>query len=110
MYLIYFVVFILFASVIFFMRMASGEEAIEKMNEAEKQFFEEKIQKIEIGDSYEGVKEVLGTPDRGDGTKRPTWKVLETKGGSQVAIYLSETDTVFKIRWMKMGKFAWEKN
>lgn len=89
--------------------MASGEKAIEKMNAEEKQYFEEKIIKIEVGAAYENVKEILGAPDRGEGTQRPTWKVLSSKGDSQVAIYLSKTNTVRKIRWMKMGKFVWEK-
>jgi hypothetical protein len=89
--------------------MATGQKVIEKMNPEEKQFFEEKIQKIELGDSYETVKEILGIPDRGDGTARPTWKVLETKGRNQVAIYLSERGTVSKVRWMNIGKFVWEK-
>ena len=89
--------------------MVSGEKAIEKMNKEEKKYFEEKIIKIEIGTPYEKVKIILGFPARGDGTKRPTWKVLSSKGNSQVAIYLSKTNTVRKIRWMKIGKFVWEK-
>lgn len=108
-YLIYFVVFIIFVCILFFKSMASGQKAIERMNPEEKQFFEEKIQKINLGDSYETVKEILGMPDRGEGTKRPTWKVLDTKGRNQVAVYLSEKNLVNKIRWMNIGKFVWEK-
>ncbi len=108
--LILVVVFILIISMIFFLSMASGEKAIEKMNKEEKKYFEEKIVKIEIGVLYEEVKNILGSPSRGEETKRPTWKVLSSKGASQVAIYLSDTNTVSKIKWMKIGKFVWEKD
>jgi len=99
---------IVLIAVVFFSCMASGENAIKKMNDEERKLLEEKVSKIEIGASYESVKLMLGAPNRGDNTERPTWKPFG-EGNNQIAIYLTTDGTVRKIRWMKMGKFVWEK-
>lgn len=94
---------------VMFSRIASGENAIEKMNDKERKFLEEKVSKIEIGASYEAVKNILDNPDRGDNTRRPTWKPFG-EANNQIAVYLTTEGAVFKVRWMKMGKFVWEKS
>jgi len=98
---------IILISVVFFSCMASGENAVEKMNTEERKLYDEKVSKIEIGASYESVKQILGKPDRGDNTPRPTWKPFD-ESNNQIAIYLTKDGTVRKIRWMKIGKFVWE--
>lgn len=95
--------------IIFFSSMAKGEKAIEKMTEEERMFFEEKVQSIPSNPSYKDIVSILGKPDRGENSFRPAWKVLENKSSNQIAVYLNQDSTVRKIRWMKLGKFVWEK-
>jgi hypothetical protein len=89
---------------------ATGDEALQRMNPDEKQYLKKLISiKPDMDESK--LAELLGPVYRGGGTARPVW--LPPGGGhnSQVAVYLLN-EKVFKVRWLKIGEgaFMWEKN
>ncbi len=95
-------------SIIMARRTATGEAALKKMTHDERRFFDEKLRRIVPGDSYQEVLKQLGPPMRGDGSARPVWLGPNNDRKSQIAVYLDETGTVRKIRWMKIGTFVIE--
>ncbi|MDH4262685.1 MAG: hypothetical protein OEV78_06565 [Spirochaetia bacterium] len=89
--------------------LAKGEKAVEKMSPDEKIFLEEKILKITPDMSENEVSKILGPVYRGTETDRPVWLAIGNDNKSQVAVYYYE-NKIFKIRWLKLGSFVWEKN
>ncbi len=89
--------------------MASGDDALTKMNSDEREYYDKTVSLLEIGVTYEDVVEKLGEPDRGAGSARPSWKPIADDNLNQIAIYFNN-GKVRKIKWMKVGVFMWEKS
>ena len=89
-----------------------GEEAIAAMSETEKEYFDNKISKIETGMTKEDVIEILGAPAK-EGINLADhqinyWICPENGEGCQirVKIYYGE---VFQVQWLKMDSFYYSK-
>lgn len=96
-------------SVLLIASCATGNNAIEKMSVAQRDFLETKLLSIKPNMSETEVTQILGPVYRDSGTNRPVWLGPEKKQSSQILIYYYN-GRIAKIRWMEMGKFMWEKN
>jgi len=88
---------------------ATGEDALAAMSGSEKQFLEQKVSKIHKDMTSADVQQILGEPYRGHGTLRPNWLGPEGGDRSQIAVYFMN-GKAFKVRWMHLGKFVWDRN
>jgi hypothetical protein len=88
---------------------ATGSDAVKAMSPVERSFLEQKLALIKKDMSQAQVEQILGKPYRGDGTVRPNWLGPEGGNSSQVAVYFFN-DKAFKVRWMRIGRFAWNRN
>ena len=86
--------------------MPQGEEALEAMTPEERAHAEDVLMKIERDATYNEVVEILGEPHRNAGFMRPSWLGPYGDEKSQIQIYFIDEE-VAKIRWIKLGKFAW---
>lgn len=92
--------------------MTSGDNAVDKMNEEERILQKKLVDSINEKTTYNDVELLLGTPDRGAGSVRPSWKPIPDDDLNQIAIYFKKNSAdqrvVRKIKWMKVGVFMWE--
>ena len=86
-----------------------GAQAVAVMSAREQAFLTEKLARITAQTTYEQIQTVLGTPYRGANTTRPVWLGTDKSKNSQISIYFSD-GRPFRIRWIKLGQFMWEKN
>ena len=89
--------------------MASGDNAIEKMNDAEKKYLNDSLQKITPDLTVKQLITILGPVYKGSGTVRPVWLAPGDDENSRVSVYYFN-NRIIKIRWMKLDSFVWEKN
>lgn len=85
-----------------------GEDAVARMNDAEREFLSN-LETISATSTLESVTAILGPPDRPCAGVRPSWIAPGGSARSQVAVYFIG-EGPFKVRWMKIGEFTWERN
>lgn len=88
---------------------ATGDKAISKMSNTQCDFLNSKLLLIKPEMDEDSVSKLIGPVYRGSGTMRPVWLCPENNKASQIAIYY-KNKLIYKVRWMQMGKFVWEKN
>ncbi len=86
------------------------DEAVRRMSDEERAFMKNRVLAITPDMSEERVSALLGPINRGSGSPRPVWPGPGFNPMSQVAVYYHVNGKIFKIRWMKLGSFVWEKN
>ncbi len=86
------------------------DEAVRRMNAEERAFLKNRVLAITPDMSEDRVSDLLGPVSRGSGSPRPVWAGPGINPMSQVAVYYHVNGKIFKIRWMKLGSFVWEKN
>ncbi|HSA15517.1 MAG TPA: hypothetical protein P5346_12315 [Spirochaetota bacterium] len=89
--------------------MASGDNAVEKMNDAEKKYLDESLQKITPDLTVKQLIAILGPVYKGSGTVRPVWLAPGDDEKSRVSVYYLN-NKIIKIRWVKADTFVWEKD
>ena len=86
----------------------TGERALAVMSDAERSVAE-KLKAVTSGMSPSELVALLGPPSRTGAGLRYTWRGPDGNPLSQYAVYFTPgSKTVRKIRWLKLGSFAWE--
>lgn len=88
---------------------ARGDAALERMTPAEREIVDRVLTRIELETTEADLVRELGPPHRGAGTSRPVWLGPDGSQRSQIAVYFDERGRVFRVRWMKLGSFLWER-
>lgn len=102
------IVFVVFVAIVLKTSLCKGDAAVAKMDDAERAFLAQ-LETITAASTFKQIVDLLGQPDRPGAGIRPSWRAPGGSSRSQVAVYLSDGKP-FKVKWMKIGAFTWERN